>query len=312
MPLILADTTTSELWLPTSSLPATNPYGLASSPDGTILYVTCANGGAGGAVVAIDIATKTVSTIDSGLEYVKHGIDTDPAGNVYYTFGPNDLGALKAIRKWDGTSVNALGWQDYSMFGLCTVGAAEVVYERRPSSTTTLIRAALVDGVVTTTASPGDTHGQFRGIDTTTSRILACNVENGVVYLHDLTDGTALGQVGMVDGTIGVHAWKDDEAYTIASSGRVHRFNPSTGAGVTTITTGLPLDGASVSGPQGAYGDIHITSTRRCFVTRGGWSASSSHNNPYDGAYGTDIGIYELAAAPIGGPTVGFIGFGTR
>ena len=301
----LPDTTTSELWLPTSSLPRTNPYGITSSPDGSKLYVTCANGGADGAVVQIDVATKAVTTLQVGLEFVKQGIDVTSDGDVFWTFGPNNVGALKALRRWNGSSVSILSWETNSIFGMCVGPSDEFCVEYRQARPTEL-RRYTEGGTLLTTGTPfGDPQdAQFRGFETTSDRLLTCNPETFSAYVNNLTTGAAItafspGGAGGLGAPIDLAAYADDEVYLLTVGGRIWRWDPA--ASATLIDSGLPEEANTTGlGVSGSYGGMCITSTNRCFVVRGGWAASSSGGNPFDASFGTDVGIYEVFGGATG------------
>lgn len=314
MPAIDPDAA-AEVWIPTAELPVAHPFGLTSSPDGSTLYVTCVGDGSNGVVVAIDIATKTQSVIASGLEYVRHGIDVDSSGNVYFLDGPNPLAAGGVtLYRWDGSSIstpwgtNVFG----GMFGMC-IGDDDKFYleERNTGSRSWFSRRTI--GFAQDWWQPPLTSdglfGQNRGMDTTTDYLISGDSSEGHLWIQDRATGVAVSSPAAPIGALhGIHAYADDEVYVLSQKGTVYRFNPLTGSSTNLFVTDLPVDPGIELFDVGSYADIHITSRGRCFITRGGWSADDADPSSHDEAHGVDVGIYELATTIRFGWVVGRVG----
>lgn len=301
---VIEDGMVADLRYPTASLPKSKPHGITTSADGRTLYVGCVGNGADGVVVAINLRTGAQTTVASGLQYVKHGMDIDGSGNVYYATGPNNAsGGTMTLHSSGGGSV----WTDTGLMGLCVDGS-DVFYEWRPNQTSRLRKRALA-GTVAWTVSPYSNTGdfnQYRGMDTTDSFLVAADIDDGRVVVHDKATGLGLRSADVwATAPTGVAAISDTEAYVLCTGGHVYRFNPTT-ASRTILSIGLPL---TASGAQG-YSNIHISNDGgMAFFVRGGWRADEANINPEDHALGLDVGVYAIGEIT-GGPTVGFIGFG--
>jgi sugar lactone lactonase YvrE len=303
---------TVELWIPTAELPKARPFGLAASHDGTTLYVGCVGSGSDGVVVAIDIATKAQTVIASGLEYVKHGMDVDSAGNLYYVTGPNP-GALSTLWRWDGTTNTAL-WIRNSLFGMCIGEDDKVYFEQRASGGRAWYSRRHFDGTLDWTRPPAFDDGLFdqpRGMDTTSQYLIIAESDQAGLHVQNVDTGvavrwfTALGASGAPHG---LHAVSDTEVYVLTQWGQVSRYDPVANTASRVLLPDLP-DGA-ISGltAEGSYADIIITSLGQVFITRGGWSADDADPSPNDEAHGTDVGIYVVGSVATPGWVIGRVG----
>ena len=314
MPL-LTNTPASSLWIPTSSLGTTRPFGLASSPDGRTLYVSCVGGGTNGKIIAIDVATKAVTDLVTGLSYVKHALAVDSAGAVYYATSPgarHDAGNTTVWKLTGGTSTAV--FTDTSVYGM-EIAGGKFYHEYRVVSSASWLRRRDLTG--THEANGGDhteaSFAQERGVAVTDNYVVMTDRRpkgvhvwnrNTMAFVRHSTPPVSV----LPTGAYGV---SDTEIYILGQEGYLNRYDATTGT-FTSITTSPNI--VNTSGDN-RFAEIHITAGGRCFLTAGGWAAINAGTYNEDGVRGTDTGIYELETTYVppftGGPTVGFIGFGT-
>lgn len=298
---------TASLWMPSTDLPVGRPFAITSSPDGRTIYVGCVGSGSNGVVVAIDIATKEQTTLFSGLSFVKHGMFTDADGNLYFATGGNNSGtATTTLHKWDGTSASTVWTTQAGLFGMC-LGGTEVFHDFWDNSVSTAYaRDRLLDGTVVWTSGYAMTFGQPRGFAATSSRVMVCNNDIGVVDHYSRSTGAHLvTDSSWADYPHGISVVSDTEAYVVDIGGALWRYDPSTQSKTRRDTAiGLP----DASSPDGNYNNIHVTSEGVGFVVRGGWIADQSSPNPKDHRFDstgtfslTDVGIYVCDPIPMPG-----------
>lgn len=298
--------------MPTADLGGhTKPFGLGSSPDGSTLYVTFGSG----AVVAVDIATKVVTTIASGYATrVKHGVGVDAAGNVYYSTGANGSYGDAELLVWDGSSVSTKygtgtgrNWWD-----LHVSDDGRLWYIDYPNWGVRLSSFDLTTNTQQTYSQPPDDEfEQSRSITSSASYVAVGSASRDRIEVWNRSamtngnDATGFARDILVSfPVVGLAAVSDTECYALTKSGYLRRYDLSTGTGSAPWGVILP--------EQDSYGDIHITSTGRCFVTRGAYRpADNTAGNPTDvESGGTDTGIYEIVTSSGADPVVGHIGFG--
>lgn len=297
MPLI--DNTCSYTQLiPTSSLPASRPYGIAASNDGSKLYVSCVGSSpsaGSGRLVEIDIATATATTLASGYNHMKHGVSVDDDGNVYFSAGTNGVGGSSfPVYVWDGSSVST--WvTTVNPYGLHVADDEGYlwVYE----DTRVKRRPLTSPGTVQTMT--GGSVG-FRGIGISPGYVVITDADTQRVYIHNraTTVNSVLATLGGVNA--GIYGYSDTEFYMVQRTNLL-RVDPTVPS-YTTLTPG--------SDPGPTKSDIVVTSQGRCFVVVGGYSPDSGSGNPQDIAVPSDLGIYELSTNFVlaGQPSLGFIG----
>lgn len=249
------------------------------------MYVSCAGPTTGpsskdggfpnGGLVAIDIATQATTTLASGRDGMKQGVDCDGDGNVYWSdrFG---------TYIWNGsTSSASLGFVSW---GLAVHGTDLFVAGTPP-------RQRQLDGTLIGTFGSGmGSFPQFRGIDANNNFVIYLDHANNSpkVFIYNRSAGTN-SNFNIAWNPTDVFIVSNSEAYISGMGGdRFLYVNPSN-----------PVDRSAhaLSSFHGGSGSglVFTPNKSRCFLTAGQINPDTTDSSQDDESTGaSDIGILEL------------------
>jgi hypothetical protein len=306
---LIPDETEAELWMTTAELGTARPYGLASSPDGLTLYVGCVGDGSNGKVLAINVGTKAVTTIATGLIYLKHGLDVDSAGNLYWSTGANLSDGDTALYKWDGSTITEQfpASDGFNYWGLDIDHEDRFWFGDYPNIGYRL--ASRTEAGATLSYSQLGLEGetdvgrQGRGIAVSDNYVVVAMSNSSQIQVWDRNNvANDNGTAGELPGTpmvgdhpaTGVFAVDDEEFYVLSQVGTLVRLDP-----FTLTQTPITVEDMPEQLADGGFGDIERVGSD-VFISCGAWNAARFDSGvppsaPYDVARGTDVGIYRIS-----------------